>query len=99
MTTTNLNPLSDRLIVEPIEEESRTASGLVLPDTAREKPQRGRVLAIGPGGRDKKGKRVPMDVSVDDVVLFAKYSGSEFTRSDKKLLILREADVLAILEQ
>ena len=98
MRVSQLKPLSDRLIVEPIEDESRTASGLVLPDTAKEKPQRGRVLAVGPGSRDKGGKLVPLDVAPGEVVLFAKYSGTEFKQGEQKVLILREADVLAIVE-
>jgi chaperonin GroES len=99
MSEINLKPLSDRLVVEPIEEAQRTASGLVLPDTAKEKPQRGKVLAAGPGRQDDNGKRMAMDVSVGDVVLFAKYSGTEFKRGERKLLILNEADVLALIEQ
>jgi chaperonin GroES len=98
MTVRNLRPLNDRLVVAPIEEESRTASGLVLPDTAKEKPQRGRVLAVGPGERDKEGQRVPMDVAAGDIVLFAKYGGTEFKLGDQQVLIIKEADVLAIVD-
>ena len=93
-----LKPLGDRLVIIPIEEEARTASGLVLPDTAKEKPQQGRVLAVGPGSHDKRGKRIPMDIAVEDVVLFSKYSGTDIKLADEKYLILRESDVLAILE-
>jgi len=93
-----LKPLGDRLVVKPIEQEETTASGLVLPETAKEKPQQGKVVAIGPGKRDDDGKRIEMDVAVDDVVLYAKYAGTEIKISGDKLLILKESDVLAILE-
>jgi len=91
-----LRPLGDHLVVVLVEEESITASGLVLPDTAKEKPQKGRVVAVGPGRRNEEGGRIPVEIAVDDVVLFAKYSGSEFKFDDEKMLILRESDVLAI---
>jgi chaperonin GroES len=93
----NLKPLGDRVVVEPIEREQTTASGIILPETAKEKPQEGKVLAIGPGRRDDTGKRIEMDVSVDDSVLFAKYAGTEVKLDDKKLLILKESDILAIV--
>ena len=93
-----LKPLGDRLVVEPKERESTTASGLVLPETAKEKPQEGEVIAVGPGRRDEDGKRIKMDVEVGDIVLYAKYGGTEVKIDDKKVLILKEADVLAILE-
>ncbi|MCA9864898.1 MAG: co-chaperone GroES [Anaerolineae bacterium] len=93
----NLKPLGDRLVVEPRERESTTASGLVLPETAKEKPQEGEVVAVGPGRRDEDGKRIEMDVKVGDVVLYAKYGGTEVKIDDKKLLILKESDVLAIV--
>jgi len=94
-----LKPLGSRLVVEPIEQEDVTASGIVLPETAKEKPQRGKVLSVGPGERDEQGKRIPLDVSVKDVVLFAKYSGTEIKMEGKKYLILKENDVLAIVEE
>jgi chaperonin GroES len=94
----NLKPLGDRVVVEPIEQEEMTASGIVLPETAKEKPQRGLVVAAGPGARDDQGKRVALDVSVGDTVLFAKYAGTEFKVDGKKLLILKETDLLAIVE-
>lgn len=94
----NLKPLGDRLVVEPIEQEEMTASGIVLPETAKEKPQKGIVLSVGPGARDDEGKRIPMDVSVGDTVLYAKYAGTEIKMDGKKLLIFRETDVLAIVE-
>jgi chaperonin GroES len=95
----NLKPLGNRLVVEPIEQEEVTAGGIVLPETAKEKPQKGNVLAAGPGDRDEAGKRIPMDVAVGDMVLFAKYSGTEIKMDGKKLLILREGDILAILNK
>ena len=94
----NLKPLGDRVVVEPIEQDDRTASGLVLPETSKEKPQKGIVLATGPGARDEDGKRVPMDVSVGETVLFARYAGTEFKIDGKKLLILKESDLVAIIE-
>lgn len=93
----NLTPLGDRLIVKPIEQEETTPAGIVLPETAKEKPQKGEVLAAGPGARDDDGERIPMDVSVGDTVLFAKYSGTEFKIEGDKVLILRESDVLALI--
>jgi chaperonin GroES len=94
-----LKPLGDRLIVEPIEKEEVTASGIVLPETAKEKPQEGKVLAVGPGRRDEEGKRIPMDVKEGDRVLFAKYAGTEVKlETDRKVLVLRESDILAIVE-
>ena len=93
-----LKPLSDRLVVEPKEREEMTASGLILPETAKEKPQEGEVIAVGPGRRDDDGKRVAMDVSVGDRVLYAKYGGTEIKIDGKKLLSLKESDVLAIVE-
>jgi chaperonin GroES len=94
----NLKPLSDRLVVEPSEQEEVTAGGIILPETAKEKPQQGKVLAAGPGRTDEDGKRVAMDVKVGDKVLFAKYSGTEIKVDSKKVLILRESDILAIVD-
>ena len=94
-----LKPLGDRLIVEPTEREEVTASGIVLPETAKEKPQKGTVLAVGPGRRDEEGKRIPMDVKEGDRVLFAKYAGTEVKlEPDRKVLVLKESDILAIVE-
>jgi chaperonin GroES len=90
-------PLADRLVVKPLEEEEVTASGIVLPETAKEKPMKGEVLSVGPGARDEDGKRIEMDVKVGDRVLFAKYGGTEIKVDGEKLLILRETDVLAII--
>lgn len=95
----NLKPLGDRLVVEPQEREQTTASGLVLPETAKEKPQQGEVIAVGPGRRDEDGDRIQMDVAMGDIVLYAKYGGTEIKLDDRKLLILKESDVLAIVEQ
>jgi chaperonin GroES len=94
----NLKPLGDRLVVKPASREEMTASGIVLPDTAKEKPQRGTVVAAGEGRRDDDGDRIKMDVKVGDEVLFAKYAGTEFKLDDQDLLILAEKDVLAIIE-
>ncbi len=94
----SIKPLGNRVVVEPIEQEDVTALGIVLPDTAKEKPQQGKVLAAGPGDRDDEGKRIAMDVKVGDKVLFAKYAGTELKMDGKKLLILRETDLLGILE-
>ncbi len=94
----NLKPLADRLIVEPIEQEEITAGGIILPETAKEKPQQGKVIAAGPGRTDDEGERIAMDVKVGDRVLYAKYSGTEIKLDGKKLLILRESDILAVVE-
>lgn len=94
----NLKPLGDRVVVEPIEQEEMTAGGIVLPETAKEKPQRGTIIAAGPGARDEEGDRIALDVKVGDVVLYAKYAGTEFKVDGKKLLILKESDLLAIVE-
>ena len=94
----NLKPLADRLIVEPIEQEEMTVSGIVLPETAKEKPMQGKVLAIGPGARKEDGARIAMDVSTGDTVLYAKYGGTEVKLENKKYLILKETDVLAIVQ-
>jgi len=94
----NLKPLGNRVVVEPIEQEEVTAGGIVLPETAKEKPQKGKVLSIGPGERDEDGKRIPMDVAPGDMVLFAKYAGTEIKIDGKKVLILKESDILAIVE-
>jgi chaperonin GroES len=92
----NLQPLGDRLIVEVLEEEEETVSGIVLPDTAREKPQRGKVLSVGPGARNQEtGEYIPMEVAEGDEVVFSKYGGTEFKLGTDEVLILRESDVLA----
>ncbi len=94
----NLRPLADRVIVEPLEQEEKTASGLLLPETAKEKPHEGMIVAIGPGRWDEDGKkRLEMEVALGDKVVFAKYSGSEIKIGDKKYLILGEKDILAVV--
>ena len=90
-----LKPLGDRLIVQAVEEEETTASGIVLPDTAKEKPQRGKVLAVGDGKVEEDGKRIPLDVAEGDEVLYSKYGGTEIKVDGEELLVLRESDVLA----
>lgn len=90
-----LEPLADRLVVRPIEKEEMTKSGLVLPDTAKEKPQEGEILAVGPGRMTEEGKRIAMDVKKGDVVVYAKYGGTEIKIDDEELIILRESDILA----
>jgi chaperonin GroES len=94
-----LKPLEDRIVVQPLEAEQVTASGLVIPDTAKEKPQEGKVLAVGPGRVDDRGTRVPVDVSVGDVVLYSKYGGTEVKYSGEQYLVLSARDVLAIIEK
>ncbi|MCW2891897.1 MAG: chaperonin Cpn10 [Actinomycetia bacterium] len=94
-----LKPLEDRIVVQPLEAEQVTASGLVIPDTAKEKPQEGKVLAVGPGRFDDKGSRVPVDVKVGDVVLYSKYGGTEVKYSGEEYLVLSARDVLAVIEK
>ncbi len=94
----NLQPLEDRIVVRPNESEERTASGLVIPDTAKEKPQQGEVLAVGPGRIGDDNERVPMDISVGDRVVYSKYGGTEITIDNEDLLILNARDVLAIVQ-
>ena len=91
----DLQPLGDRVIVELVDEEEKTASGIVLPDTAKEKPQRGKVLAVGPGDKDEDGDYIPVDVAVGDIVIFSKYGGTEIKVGAEEYLILRESDILA----
>jgi chaperonin GroES len=97
MAKISFKPLGGRVLIDPIEQEEVTAGGIVLPETAKEKPQQGKVLAAGPGDRNDKGERIIMDVKTGDVVLFAKYSGTEVKIDGKKLLILRESDILGIV--
>lgn len=94
----NLKPLADKLIVEPIEQKEMTDSGIVLPETAKEKPMQGKVLAVGPGARREDGAHIAMDVRTGDTVLYAKYAGTEVKIESKKYLILKETDVLAIVQ-
>jgi chaperonin GroES len=94
----SLKPLGSRVVIEPIEQDEVTSGGIVLPETAKEKPQKGKIMSVGPGDRDDAGKRIAMDVKVGDTVLYAKYAGTEIKVDGKKLLILKESDVLAIVE-
>ncbi len=98
MAKLSFKPLGGRVLIEPIEQEDMTAGGIILPETAKEKPQEGKVLAVGPGDRDDDGKRIPLDLKVGDKILFAKYSGTEVKMEGKKLLILRESDVLGTID-
>lgn len=98
MAKISFKPLGSRVLIEPVEQEEMTASGIILPETAKEKPQQGKVLAAGPGDRNDEGERIAMDVKVGDIILFAKYSGTEVKMDGKKLLILRESDLLAIID-
>lgn len=90
-----LQPLGDRLVVKPIEQEDVTRGGILLPDTAKEKPQEGKVLAVGPGRLSDEGNRLPMDIKVGDIVVYAKYGGTEIKVDEDELIILRESDILA----
>jgi len=92
----NLKPLHDKIIVKPIEFEEKTSSGIIVPDTAKEKPMQGEVVAVGPGKMDETGKRIKMDVKVGNRVIFGKYAGTEFTFDKKEFLIMNESDILAI---
>ena len=98
-TATKLRPMGDRVVIRPAAREETTRSGIVLPDTSKEKPQRGEVIAVGNGRVTDEGKRLDMDVKVGDTVLFAKYAGTEFKHDDEELLILSEKDILAIISE
>ena len=90
-------PLHDRVLVRPLEGEDKTAGGIIIPDTAKEKPQQGEVIAVGPGGRDEGGKVTPLDVKKGDRILFGKWSGTEVTINGDKLLIMKETDIMGVL--
>ncbi len=94
-----LKPLGDRVVVKPIAEEDKTPGGIILPDTAKEKPMRGEVIAVGPGRLTEEGKRLHLEVKVGDVVLYSKYAGTDFKIDNQDYLILRENDILAIIEK
>lgn len=94
----NLRPLGDRVIITPIEPDEQTPTGLFLPETAKEKPQQGKVIAVGPGARKDDGERIPLDIKADDTVLFARYAGTAIKLDGKDILILKETDVLAIVQ-
>ncbi len=91
-------PLHDRVVVKRLEEETKTSGGIIIPDTAKEKPQQGKVVAVGPGGRDETGKVTPLDVKAGDTVLFGKWSGTEVKIDGEDLLIMKESDILGVLE-
>jgi chaperonin GroES len=95
---TTLRPLGDRVVIEPTPREEMTKSGIVLPDTAKEKPQEGTIIAVGPGAFDNDGKRMPIDVKKGDKVLYAKYAGTEFKIDGEELLIVKQSDILAIVD-
>jgi chaperonin GroES len=92
---TKLQPLADRVVIKPLPKEEVTKSGIVLPDTAKEKPMEGKILAVGPGGKNDEGKVTPLDVKVGDIVIYAKYAGTEIKEDGEELIILRESDILA----
>jgi chaperonin GroES len=93
----NLQPLHDRVLVRRIEQDEKTAGGIIIPDTAKEKPQQGEVLAVGPGARDESGKTLPMSVKPGDVILFGKWSGTEVKLDGEELLVMKESDIIGIL--
>ena len=97
MAKTKFRPLHDRVVVKRINPEAKTKGGIIIPDTAREKPQQGEVVAVGPGGRDEAGKLIPLDVKVGDRVLFGKWSGTEVKLDGEELLIMKESDVMGVL--
>jgi chaperonin GroES len=94
-----IKPLHDRVVVRRIDEEERTPGGVIIPDTAKEKPMQGEVLAVGPGARDEDGKRIAMDVKVGDTVLFGKWSGTEVKLDGEEVVIMKESDIMGIIEQ
>jgi chaperonin GroES len=92
-------PLHDRVVVRRIDADEKTVGGIIIPDTAKEKPQQGEVVAVGPGGRDEKGKLVPLDVKAGDLVLFGKWSGTEVKIDGEELLVMKESDIMGVLEK
>jgi chaperonin GroES len=98
MANVNIKPLGDRVLVHPLEEKEVKKGGIIIPDTAKEKPQEGEVVAVGPGGRDEAGKLIPIDLKPGDRVLFGKWSGTEVKIDDEELLIMKESDVMGVLE-
>ncbi|MDX2113459.1 MAG: co-chaperone GroES [Alphaproteobacteria bacterium] len=95
----NIKPLGDRIVVEALEQEDKTAGGIIIPDTAKEKPRQGKVLAVGPGAKDENGKRIPMDLEVGDIVLFTQWAGSDIKVDGKEYKVLKESDVIGTIEQ
>jgi len=93
-----IKPLGDRLVVERLEQDEKTAGGIIIPDTAKEKPKQGKVLAVGPGNKDENGKRIPVDVEPGDIVLFTQWAGNEVKIEGKDFLVLKESDVIGIIE-
>jgi chaperonin GroES len=98
MAKSKFRPLHDRVVVRRIEAEEKTAGGIIIPDSAKEKPQQGEIVGVGPGGRDENGKLVPMDVKVGDKVLFGKYSGQTVKVKGEELLVMREEDLMGVIE-
>lgn len=94
----NIRPLGDRIVIEPLEQETTTAGGIIIPDTAKEKPKQGKVLAVGPGAKDESGKRIPMDLEVGDIVLFTQWAGSDVKVDGKEYKVLKESDVIGTIE-
>jgi chaperonin GroES len=94
-----IKPLGDRIVVERIEQDTKTAGGIIIPDNAKEKPKQGKVLAVGPGAKDDSGKRIAMDVSVGDIVLFTQWAGNEMKIDGKEYLVMKESDVIGVLEE
>ena len=94
-----IKPLGDRLVVERLEQEQKTAGGIIIPDNAKEKPKQGKVLAVGPGAKDENGKRIPVDVEAGDIVLFTQWAGNEIKIDGKDYLVLKESDVIGIIEE
>ncbi len=97
-SNTKLKPLSDYLLIEPVEKDTTLPSGIVIPDTAKEKPLEGKVIAVGPGKRDDSGNRIPMEIKVGDTVMYKKWGGTEIKLDGKDMLLVREEDILAIVE-
>jgi len=97
MAKTKFRPLHDRVVVRRIEADTKTAGGIIIPDTAKEKPSQGEVVAVGPGGRDESGKLIPIDLKVNDKVLFGKWSGTEVKIDGEELLIMKESDIMGVL--
>jgi chaperonin GroES len=94
-----IRPLGDRLVVERIEQDTKTSGGIIIPDTAKEKPKQGKVLAVGPGAKDENGKRIQIDVEAGDIVLFTQWAGNEIKIDGKEYLVLKESDVIGIIEE
>ena len=99
MATTNFRPLHDRVVVRRVDAEAKTAGGIIIPDTAKEKPQEGEIVAVGSGARDESGKLVPLDVKAGDRILFGKWSGTEVKLNGEDLLIMKESDIMGVIEQ